>query len=66
LLRKTQIVGIIFLGGKMKNKIPEPYELKNTCIGWWIDGYCGYLYVGYFDTKSEAIEAFWKKFGSEE
>ena len=44
----------------MKNKLPEPYELKHTSVGWWVDGYCGYLFVGYFDTEHEAITAFWE------
>jgi len=49
----------------MKNKIPFPYKLKNTSIGWWVDGYCGYLYVGYFDSAEAALIAFWERYGSE-
>ena len=31
------------------------YELKQTTVGHWVDGNCGFLVCGYFGTKREAI-----------
>lgn len=45
--------------------LPEPFVLKNSSIGWWVDGYWGYLYVGYFETKQDALNAFWEKYKGE-
>jgi len=50
---------------KKFKKLPFPYKLKNTIVGWWIDGYCGYLYVGYFDTKEQSLRKFWSKYNIE-
>ena len=30
------------------------YELKSSDVGYWVDGLCGFLVVGYFRTASEA------------
>jgi|SaaInl4_200m_RNA_FD_contig_21_232319_length_254_multi_6_in_0_out_0_1 hypothetical protein len=49
----------------MNDEIPSQYTLKNTSIGWWIDGPCGYLYVGYFKSKKDALDAFWERYRSE-
>lgn len=43
-------------------KLPSPYKLKSSVVGLWVDGHCGYLFVGYFSTAKKCIRAFNKKF----
>ncbi len=40
-----------------------PYQLKQSEVGYWVDGHCGYLFVGYFDTLEDCIAAFNRKIG---
>ena len=30
------------------------YELKSSAIGWWVDGACGYLVAGYYQSGHQA------------
>ena len=44
--------------------LPFPYELKNhPDIGYWIDGLCGYKFVGYYTTLEKCLKAYRKKKG---
>jgi len=37
--------------------LPVGYQLKHTdVVGWWVDGRCGYLVTGYYDTREVAVE----------
>jgi hypothetical protein len=31
------------------------YEIKRTAVGWWVDGFCGYLVAGCFETEARAV-----------
>jgi hypothetical protein len=32
------------------------YSVKHTeAVGWWVDGACGYLVSGYWQTATEAV-----------
>jgi hypothetical protein len=42
------------------DELPDGYVLKNGAPGYFVDGYCGYLVAGYYDTADEAISrALW-------
>lgn len=31
------------------------YQIKNSVVGWWVDGGYGYLVAGYHDSKKSAV-----------
>lgn len=33
------------------------YEVKSSSVGHWVDGRCGYMVAGYFNTQAEAVTA---------
>ncbi len=37
--------------------LPAGYVLKYTdVVGWWVDGRCGYLVTGYYQSREHAVE----------
>jgi len=42
--------------GKLRWLKRHRYQLKNSEIGWWVDGACGFLVSGYFKYRHEAIK----------
>lgn len=45
------------LKSKIRRLARAGYEVKNSEVGWWVDGNCGYLVAGYFGCCEDAVNA---------
>ncbi|MDN7753803.1 hypothetical protein [Burkholderia gladioli] len=38
-----------------RKPLRDGYSINHTVVGWWVDGFCGYLVAGYFEAEELAV-----------